>query len=69
MYHLRSFFGFYDKWGALVRAWAETYGLPEVNLSHGDTLGDMWDSIPVGINFATNAHSGGHWPQWYDHTS
>lgn len=40
--------------GGMLGQHPETYGLPEVNLSHGDTLGDMWDSIPVGINFATS---------------
>ncbi len=40
--------------GGMLGQHPETYGLPEVNLSHGETLGDMWDSIPVGINFATS---------------
>lgn len=40
--------------GGMLGQHPQAYGLPEVNLSHGDTLGDMWDSIPVGINFATS---------------
>jgi len=40
--------------GGMLGQHPEAYGLPEVNLSHGETLGDMWDSIPVGINFATS---------------
>ena len=31
----------------------QAYGLPEVNLSHGDTLGDMWDSVIIAGNFGT----------------
>ena len=33
--------------GGMLGQHPETYGLPEVNLSHGHTLGDMWDSIPI----------------------
>lgn len=40
--------------GGMLGQHPETYGLPEVNLSHGDTLGDMWDSIPVVANFSTS---------------
>lgn len=32
----------------------QAYGLPEVNLSHADTLGDMWDSLPGAANFGTD---------------
>lgn len=39
--------------GGMLGQHPETYGLPEVNLSHGDTLGDVWDSVP-GINFSTS---------------
>jgi hypothetical protein len=31
----------------------QAYGLPEVNLSHGETLGDMWDSVRIVANFST----------------
>lgn len=39
--------------GGMLGQHPETYGLPEVNLSHGDNLGDVWDSVP-GINFSTS---------------
>ena len=32
----------------------QAYGLPEVNLSLGDTLGDLWDSIPIAANQVTS---------------
>ena len=40
--------------GGMLGQHPETYGLPEVNLSHGHTLGDMWDSIPIVANFSTS---------------
>lgn len=39
--------------GGMLGQHPQAYGLPEVNLSHGDTLGDMWDSIPGSANFGT----------------
>ena len=39
--------------GGMLGQHPQAYGLPEVNLSHGDTLGDMWDSIPGAANFGT----------------
>lgn len=39
--------------GGMLGQHPQAYGLPEVNLSHGDTLGDMWDSILVAANFGT----------------
>ena len=39
--------------GGMLGQHPQAYGLPEVNLSHGDTLGDMWDSIPIAANFGT----------------
>lgn len=40
--------------GGMLGQHPEAYGLPEVNLSHGDTLGQMWDSILVAMNFGTS---------------
>lgn len=39
--------------GGMLGQHPQAYGLPEVNLSHGDTLGDMWDSVIVAANFGT----------------
>jgi hypothetical protein len=40
--------------GGMLGQHPQAYGLPEVNLSHGDTLGDMWDTISLGVNYATS---------------
>lgn len=40
--------------GGMLGQHPEAYGLPEVNLSHGDTLGDMWDTVPGAANFDTS---------------
>lgn len=39
--------------GGMLGQHPQAYGLPEVNLSHGETLGDMWDSVPGAANFGT----------------
>jgi hypothetical protein len=39
--------------GGMLGQHPQTYGLPEVNLSHGDMLGDLWDSVMMPANFAT----------------
>lgn len=39
--------------GGMLGQHPQAYGLPEVNLSHGDTLGDMWDSVIIAGNFGT----------------
>ena len=39
--------------GGMLGQHPRAYGLPEVNLSHGDTLGDLWDSVPGAANFDT----------------
>jgi len=39
--------------GGMLGQHPQAYGLPEVNLSHGETLGDMWDSVIVAANFGT----------------
>lgn len=41
--------------GGMLGQHPQAYGLPEVNLSHGETLGDMWDTVGLGVN---NAGSG-----------
>ncbi len=40
--------------GGILGQHPEAYGLPEVNLSKGDTLGDLWDSVPISVNFSTS---------------
>lgn len=40
--------------GGMIGQHPEVYGLPEVNLSHGDTLGEMWDSVTATLNFGTS---------------
>ncbi len=40
--------------GGMLGQHPQAYGLPEVNLSHGETLGDMWDTISLGVNYATS---------------
>lgn len=40
--------------GGMLGQHPQAYGLPEVNLSHGDTLGDLWDSVPVAVNYSTS---------------
>lgn len=40
--------------GGMLGQHPQAYGLPEVNLSHGETLGDMWDSLPGAANFGTD---------------
>lgn len=39
--------------GGMLGQHPQAFGLPEVNLSHGDTLGDMWDSVIVAVNSGT----------------
>jgi hypothetical protein len=40
--------------GGMLGQHPQAYGLPEVNLSHGKTLGDMWDTISLGVNYASS---------------
>lgn len=40
--------------GGMLGQHPQAYGLPEVNLSLGETLGDLWDSVPLAANFATS---------------
>lgn len=40
--------------GGMIGQHPQIYGLPEVNLSHGDTLGEMWDSVTAAMNFGTS---------------
>jgi Sulfotransferase family len=40
--------------GGMIGQHPQIYGLPEVNLSHGETLGDMWDSVTAAMNFGTS---------------
>ncbi len=40
--------------GGMIGQHPQIYGLPEVNLSHGDTLGEMWDSVTAALNFGTS---------------
>jgi hypothetical protein len=39
--------------GGMLGQHPQAYGLPEVNLSHGDTLGDLWDAVPIAANYTT----------------
>lgn len=39
--------------GGMVGQHPEVYGMPEVNLSHGDTLGEIWNSLTAALNFGT----------------
>lgn len=39
--------------GTMLGQHPEAYGLPEVNLSHGDTLGQMWNSVMNQIGLGT----------------
>lgn len=40
--------------GGMLGQHPQAYGLPELNLSMADTLGDLWDSTPIMKNFATS---------------
>jgi len=39
--------------GGMIGQHPQVYGLPEVNLSHGDTLGEMWNTVSNAMNFGT----------------
>ncbi len=39
--------------GGMIGQHPDAYGLPEVNLSHGDTLGEMWNAVTNERNFGT----------------
>lgn len=39
--------------GGMLGQHPQAYGLPEVNLSHADTLGELWSGYLVQINFGT----------------
>ena len=39
--------------GGMLGQHPQAYGLPEVNLSHGDTMAQMWRGVLVKINFGT----------------
>lgn len=39
--------------GGMIGQHPQVYGLPEVNLSHGDTLGEMWNTVSTAMNFGT----------------
>lgn len=40
--------------GGMIGQHPQIYGLPEVNLSHGNTLGEMWDNVTAAMNFGTS---------------
>jgi len=40
--------------GGMIGQHPQVYGLPEVNLSHGETLGEIWNSLSAGLNFGTS---------------
>lgn len=44
--------------GGMLGQHPQAYGLPEVNLSQADTLGDLWDARPLMKNFAASGMSG-----------